>query len=85
MIELVEAGHEAVVVDNLYNASPISLQRVAKNIGKEVPFYKVDIRDREGLQKVFDEHKFDACALVVIVSLMGSPLALSTRSSLNVM
>ena len=61
LIELVEAGHDAVVVDNLYNASPISLQRVAKIIGKEVPFYKVDIRDREGLQKVFDEHKFDAC------------------------
>ena len=60
LIELVEAGHDAVVVDNLYNASPISLQRVAKIIGKEVPFYKVDIRDREGLQKVFDEHKFDA-------------------------
>ena len=61
LIELTEAGHEAVVVDNLENSSPISLKRVAKIIGKEVPFYKVDIRDREGLQKVFDEHKFDAC------------------------
>ena len=61
LIELTEAGHEAVVVDNLDNSSPISLKRVAKIIGKEVPFYKVDIRDREGLQKVFDEHKFDAC------------------------
>ncbi len=61
LIELTEAGHEAVVVDNLDNSSPISLKRVAKIIGKEVPFYKVDIRDREGLQKVFDEHRFDAC------------------------
>ena len=61
LIELTEAGHEAVVVDNLDNSSPISLKRVAKIIGKEVPFYKVDIRDREGLQRVFDEHKFDAC------------------------
>ena len=61
LIELTEAGHEAVVVDNLDNSSPISLKRVAKIIGKEVPFYKVDIRDREGMQKVFDEHKFDAC------------------------
>ena len=61
LIELTEAGHEAVVVDNLDNSSPISLKRVAKIIGKDVPFYKVDIRDREGLQKVFDEHKFDAC------------------------
>ena len=61
LIELTEAGHEAVVVDNLDNSSPISLKRVAKIIGKDVPFYKVDIRDREGMQKVFDEHKFDAC------------------------
>ena len=53
LIELTEAGHEAVVVDNLDNSSPISLKRVAKIIGKDVPFYKVDIRDREGLQKVF--------------------------------
>ena len=61
LIELTEAGHEAVVVDNLDNSSPISLKCVAKIIGKDVPFYKVDIRDREGLQKVFEEHKFDAC------------------------
>ena len=61
LIELTEAGHEAVVVDNLDNSSPIALKRVAKIIGKEVPFYKVDIRDREGLQRVFDEPHFDAC------------------------
>ena len=34
LIELTEAGHEAVVVDNLDNSSPISLKRVAKIIGK---------------------------------------------------
>ena len=50
LIELTEAGHEAVVVDNLDNSSPISLKRGASINGKEVPFYKVDIRDREGLQ-----------------------------------
>ena len=38
LIELTEAGHEAVVVDNLDNSSPISLKRVAKIIGKDVPF-----------------------------------------------
>ena len=36
LIELTEAGHEAVVVDNLDNSSPISLKRVAKIIGKEL-------------------------------------------------
>ena len=62
LIELYKAGHTAVVVDNLSNSNPVALKRVAEIIGvKEIPFYKVDIRDREGLEKVFAEHKFDAC------------------------
>ena len=62
LIELYASGHTAVVVDNLSNSNPISLDRVAKIIGvEEIPFYQVDIRDREGLEKVFAEHKFDAC------------------------
>ena len=48
LIELYAAGHTTVVVDNLSNSNPISLQRVAEIIGvKEIPFYKVDIRARE--------------------------------------
>ena len=62
LIELYKAGHTAVVVDNLSNSSPVALQRVAEIIGCEkIPFYKVDIRDREGLEKVFAEHHLDAC------------------------
>ena len=62
LVELYKAGHTAVVVDNLSNSNPIALQRVAEIIGvKEIPFYKVDIRDREGLEKVFAIHQFDAC------------------------
>ena len=62
LIELYKAGHTAVVVDNLSNSNSESLRRVAKIIGvDEVPFYKTDIRDREGLESVFDKHHFDAC------------------------
>ncbi len=61
LIELVAAGHDAVVVDNLYNSSPIALKRVEQIIGKQVPFYQTDVRDREGMERVFAEHKFDAC------------------------
>lgn len=60
IIELDKAGHSVVVVDNLVNSNPESLRRVAKIIGKEIPFYKVDVRDKEVLNKVFDENKFDA-------------------------
>ena len=62
LIELYKAGHTAVVVDNLSNSNPESLRRVAEIIGvPEIPFCKVDIRDREELERVFSAHKFDAC------------------------
>ena len=60
IIELDKAGHSVVVVDNLVNSNPESLRRVAKIIGKEIPFYEVDVRDKEALSKVFDKNKFDA-------------------------
>ena len=61
LIELIGKGHEVVIVDNLCNSSQESLRRVEKLVGKSLPFYKVDIRDREGLSKVLDEHKCDVC------------------------
>jgi len=61
VVELQNAEYEVVVVDNLSNSSEISLRRVSKITGKEVPFYKVDIRDRDSLNKVMEEHRFDCC------------------------
>ena len=62
LVELYAAGHEAVVVDNFSNSTPIALKRVAEILGiPEVPFYQVDIRDREGLNRVMEQHHFDAC------------------------
>ena len=50
-----------MVVDNLSNANLESLRRVESITGQGVPFYKVDIRDREGLSRVFALHNFDCC------------------------
>lgn len=60
IIELDKAGHSVVVVDNLVNSNPESLRRVSKIIGKEIPFYEVDVRDKDALSKVFDENQIDA-------------------------
>lgn len=61
VIALQNNGHDVVVVDNLSNSSPKSLERVAAITGKAVPFVQCDIRDRDGLEKVFEEYRFDCC------------------------
>ena len=55
---LLEAGFDVVVVDNLSNSSLESLRRVEKITGKSVIFYKVDLRDRDKLNTIFEEHEF---------------------------
>ncbi len=60
VVELQNAGYDVVVVDNLVNASAKVIGRVEAITGKKVPFYETDIRDREGLTKIFEEEKPDA-------------------------
>lgn len=57
---LTEAGYDVVIVDNYYNSSPKSLERIRELCGKDVKFYECDIRDKAGLQRVFAENKIDA-------------------------
>ncbi len=61
IVELVNAGHSVIVVDNLANSSEEALKRVEHITGKPVPFFKTDIRDREGLSAVLAVHPVDAC------------------------
>ena len=61
VIELIRAGHDVVVADNLHNSSPVAMQRVAQIVGREVPFYQADIRDRAALERIFEAHSFDCC------------------------
>ena len=49
-IELLNAGHNVVALDNLCNSSEDSLHQVEKITGKPVPFYRADIRDRAVLE-----------------------------------
>lgn len=60
IIEMDAAGHEVVVVDNFYNSSPKSVERVEKIIGKKVPLYEADVADEAALDRIFAEQKIDA-------------------------
>ena len=59
-IELIKAGYDIVVVDNFYNSKPESLKRIAELSGKQFTFYECDIRDKDGMSKVFESEKIDA-------------------------
>lgn len=54
-VELMNAGQDVVVVDNLYNCKKSSYDRIKALVGKDFSFYECDIRDAEGLSKVFEK------------------------------
>ena len=59
-IEMTKAGYDVVILDNYYNSKPEALRRTRELAGKDFPFYECDIRDAEGLRRVFREQKIDA-------------------------
>lgn len=76
LVELINSGHNPVVVDNLCNSSVQSLQRVKQIVGvDEIPFYQLDIRDREGLSRVFEENEIDACIHFAGLKAVGESMA----------
>ena len=59
-VELLNAGYEVVVVDNLYNSSVEALKRVEKITSKKVKFYKNDLLDKEGIEKIFEQEEIES-------------------------
>ena len=77
-VELLNAGYEVTVVDNLYNSSEKALDRVQEITGKAVKFYKADIQDRDAMNKVFDENKFEAVIHFAGLKAVGESVAKPT-------
>lgn len=59
-VELLNAGHEVIVFDNLSNSSEEALRRVQKLTNKSLVFVRGDIRNQSELDLVFQDHKIDA-------------------------
>ncbi len=59
-VELLNAGYEVVVIDNLYNSSEKALERVEQITGKSVKFYQGDLLNREDIEKVFENEAIDS-------------------------
>lgn len=58
VVELVEAGYNVVVLDNLVNSSMEGMNRVSEITGKTIPAHSVDLLDKKGLQDLFSKYKF---------------------------
>ncbi|MBQ2920470.1 MAG: UDP-glucose 4-epimerase GalE, partial [Oscillospiraceae bacterium] len=56
-VELLNEGYGVVVIDNLCNSNPKSLDRVRQITGKDLKFYEGDVRDEELLRKIFAENE----------------------------
>jgi UDP-glucose 4-epimerase len=59
-VELLNAGYEVAVLDNLSNSKEAVIQRMCEITGKDFPFYKVDLLDEARLEEVFSSFKPDA-------------------------
>lgn len=59
-IELIKAGYDVVIVDNLNNSKYEAVKRVEKIVDRKITFYEDDILDKDALRKIFKNHKIDA-------------------------
>ena len=74
-VELLDAGYEVVVLDNLSNSSEKSLDRVRALTGKEVKFYKGDILDRDVLKKILETENIESCIHFAGLKAVGESVA----------
>ena len=59
-VELIEAGYEAIIVDDLSNAKEDVIDRIETITGVRPVFYKMDCKNKEDMRKIFSEHKIDS-------------------------
>lgn len=78
-VELMKAGYEVCIVDNFCNSKPEAVRRIEKLAGRKPVFYEVDLLDREGLEKVFQENKIDAVIHFAGLKAVGESVRIPLR------
>ena len=74
-VELLNAGKEVVVIDNLDNSSAEALSRVEKITGKKITFYEKDVRDEAALREIFSKEKIEAVIHFAGLKAVGESVA----------
>ncbi len=78
-VELLNAGHNVVVLDNLCNSSEKCLDAVRSLTGKDFPFYKVDLLDYDATNRVFEENKIDSVIHFAGLKAVGESVKIPLR------
>ena len=74
-VELLEAGYDVVIVDNLYNASEKAVDRIGQITGRTPVFYEADIRDYEKMTEIFAKEKPDTVIHFAGLKAVGESVA----------
>jgi len=74
-VELLQEGHDIVVVDNLCNSKEEALNRVRNITGRDFPFINLDIRNQTALRDVFRAHEIDAVIHFAGLKAVGESVA----------
>ena len=75
VVELLAAGYEVFIIDNLANSKPTVLDRIERIAGRRPGFAALDIRDREGLRRLFAGNKFSAVIHFAGLKAVGESVA----------
>ena len=78
-VELLELGYGVIVIDNLCNSSPKSLDRVREITGKDLTFYEGDVRDEALLRKIFAAHKIECVIHFAGLKAVGESVSIPWR------
>ena len=74
-VELLNAGYEVVVVDNLCNSSEKSLDRVREITGKDLKFYKADLLDEAAMEEIFSKEQIESVIHFAGLKAVGESVA----------
>ena len=78
-IQLIENGHQIVVVDNLSNSQISAIERVKKLSGKDFPFIQGDVRDKTLMRSIFEKHAITAVIHFAGLKAVGESTALPLK------
>jgi len=74
-VEFLESGYEVVVLDNLSNSKEEAIRRIEKITGKQVIFYKADMRDETAVRKIFQEQEISSVVHFAGLKAVGESVA----------